>query len=135
MATLADELLNDFEDSESEGEGEKDSGFLRDDDENDGPSAKYEANGVGMDVDEPADGKHEDEEMEDEKALADFKETDTAEEAKSKVERMQLGSIGDVRSVAGLMKTLEPVLEVCSPRSPLFTPCPPSVMVYISARP
>ena len=34
------------------------------------------------------------------------------EEAKAKVEKMQLGGVDDVRSVAGLMKTLEPVLEV-----------------------
>jgi len=34
------------------------------------------------------------------------------EETKAKVEKMQLGGVSDVRNVAGLMKTLEPVLEV-----------------------
>jgi hypothetical protein len=37
---------------------------------------------------------------------------DDEEEAMAKVEKMQLGAVKDVRSVAGLMKTLEPVLEV-----------------------
>jgi U4/U6 small nuclear ribonucleoprotein PRP31 len=34
------------------------------------------------------------------------------EETKAKVEKMELGGVDDVRSVAKLMKTLEPVLEV-----------------------
>ena len=34
------------------------------------------------------------------------------EETKAKVEKMELGAVDDVRSVARLMKTLEPVLEV-----------------------
>ncbi len=37
------------------------------------------------------------------------------EDAKAKVEKMQLGGINDVGSVAGLMKTLEPVLQVGAP--------------------
>lgn len=37
---------------------------------------------------------------------------DDEEARKAKVEKMQLGNVDDVRSVAGLMKVLEPVLEV-----------------------
>ena len=33
------------------------------------------------------------------------------EEAKARIEKMQLASVSDVRSVAGLMKQLEPVME------------------------
>ncbi|KFY08856.1 hypothetical protein V491_08403 [Pseudogymnoascus sp. VKM F-3775] len=40
---------------------------------------------------------------------------DDEEVTKAKVEKMQLGGVDDVRSVAGLMKTLEPVLEVSTP--------------------
>lgn len=39
---------------------------------------------------------------------------DDEEARKAKVEKMQLGNVDDVRSVAGLMKVLEPVLEVSS---------------------
>jgi U4/U6 small nuclear ribonucleoprotein PRP31 len=34
------------------------------------------------------------------------------EETKAKVEKMNLGGVGDVRSVAVLMRALEPVLQV-----------------------
>ncbi len=34
------------------------------------------------------------------------------EDAKAKVEKMRLGGVNDVRNVANLMKTLEPILEV-----------------------
>ena len=37
---------------------------------------------------------------------------DDEEARKAKVEKMHLGGVDDVRSVAGLMKVLEPVLEV-----------------------
>jgi U4/U6 small nuclear ribonucleoprotein PRP31 len=47
---------------------------------------------------------------------------DNEEEVKAKIEKMQLAGVSDVRSVAGLMKTLEPVLEVSELPSPL--PCP-----------
>ncbi|KAL9117705.1 MAG: hypothetical protein Q9187_005755 [Circinaria calcarea] len=112
MSTLADELLNDFEDSGSEGEGDQQNGFLQD-------QSMPATNGLKeqqdvfteMDVDEEE--EDEDEEMRNRdtgqiNALAD---ADDEEEAKAKVEKMQLGGVNDVRSVAGLMKTLEPVLE------------------------
>jgi U4/U6 small nuclear ribonucleoprotein PRP31 len=37
------------------------------------------------------------------------------EEAKARIEKMQLASVSDVRSVAGLMRQLEPVMEVSTP--------------------
>ncbi|KAI9884635.1 MAG: NineTeen Complex (NTC) component [Watsoniomyces obsoletus] len=122
MSTLADELLQDFEDS---GSGEEDvqvSEFAA----NGEPDARPVVNGHGrrkrqradhdgydngMELD--GDEESEDEEMGD-AANGDpnvLEEGDNEEEAKAKVEKMQLGGVNDVRSVAGLMKTLEPVLE------------------------
>ena len=43
------------------------------------------------------------------------------EETKAKVEKMELGGVDDVRSVAKLMKTLEPVLEVSTSYFPPST--------------
>lgn len=122
MSTLADELLNDFEDSGSEGEADRQNGFLQD-----APSSPASSVTVGRgqstyangaagvmvrDVDEEDDD--EDEEMTNGDALASgaLEDAEDEEEAKAKVEKMQLGGINDVRNVAGLMKTLEPVLQV-----------------------
>lgn len=121
MSTLADELLNDFEDSGSEGEADRQNGFLQD-----APSSPASSVTVGRgqstyangaagvmvrDVDEEDDD--EDEEMTNGDALASgaLEDAEDEEEAKAKVEKMQLGGINDVRNVAGLMKTLEPVLQ------------------------
>lgn len=43
---------------------------------------------------------------------SELADDDDEEARKAKVEKMQLGNVDDVRSVAGLMKVLEPVLEV-----------------------
>ena len=114
MSTLADELLNDFEDSGSEGENEQQNGFLQD--SASPPEAgvpnghsSASAHGMMMDVDEEDGG--EDEETAD-GGMAGRDAPEDEEEAKAKVEKMQLGGVNDVRNVAGLMKTLEPVLEV-----------------------
>lgn len=117
MSTLADELLNDFEDSGSEGDADRQNGFLHDAPSspastvNFGRGQSITANGSAgvmvLDVDEEDDD--EDEEMTNGGALEDAEDE---EEAKAKVEKMQLGGINDVRNVAGLMKTLEPVLQV-----------------------
>ena len=110
MATLADELLNDFEDSGSEDEGNKEA-FLRNDA---GDESTERANG-GMDLD------GDEEEVKDENDGLDLLgvpkgesagERTEEEEAKDKIEKMQLGGVSDVKSVASLMKTLEPILEV-----------------------
>ena len=114
MSTLADELLNDFEDSGSEGEGES-NGFLQDDAAPLENGTSVSKAGYAMDVDEEADeDADEDENMVNSDALNDLNELDDEEAAKAKVEKLQLAQVDDVRSVAGLMKTMEPVLEVSS---------------------
>lgn len=113
MSTLADELLQDFEDFGSDED-------VAADDAADG-DASPAANGLAGDMSEGED--QEDEVMEDAtdeaKAVASM---DDAEEAKTKVEKMKLGVVKDVRSVATLMDTLSPVLEVSrTPPPPKFS--------------
>lgn len=117
MATIADELLNDFEDSGSENE--------------EAPSEDlFAGDGIGAEH-PPTDGasghKQQNGEMElegDEEAAQDadadgaapthLKMEDAEDEAetKARVEKMELKAVNDVRSVAGLMKQLDPVIEV-----------------------
>jgi len=116
MSTLADELLQDFEDSGSEGEGQQNGGLFADEDDskaglNGHASTLTGADGRGMELDGDEEEVDEDEEMAGMNDVA-MDRPDDEEEAKAKVEKMQLGGVNDVRSVAGLMKTLEPVLEV-----------------------
>ena len=117
MATIADELLNDFEDSGSEQEEERNDDLLGDADGfagADGSANIKGANdGMDMGVDE--------EEPEDEDANGAVpahlkkEEAEDEEETKARVEKMELKTVSDVRSVAGLMKQLEPVVEVSQP--------------------
>ena len=109
MSTLADELLQDFEDSGSEGEEQQNGGLFPDNEEAK-PALNSHATNGGMELDGDEEGAEEDEEM----AGVDdaVKDVEDEEETKAKVEKMQLGGVDDVRSVAGLMKSLEPVLEV-----------------------
>ncbi|XWW93174.1 hypothetical protein V2A60_001103 [Cordyceps javanica] len=83
MSTVADELLNDFGSSGDEAEEVEN-----------GPET---TNGDVMEVDGSEDKAEED--------------LDDEEASKAKIERMQLGGVKDVRSVASLMATLEPILE------------------------
>ena len=129
MSTLADELLNDFGDSDSDREDEQQNGFLQDDTAPATNGSRKLPAGAEMDVDE------EDESDEDEETLNGnvtdsntLEAADDEEEAKAKVEKMQLGGVNDVRSVAGLMKTLEPVLEVG------LRSCPPRYHYFLEAR-
>lgn len=111
MSTLADELLNDFEESGSEGDDEQRDGFLRH--SATPPAASVNSHKASTSM--LLDGDEEDEAEEEEEArdtALKLEEEDDEEEAKAKVEKMQLGGVSDVRTVAGLMKTLEPVLEV-----------------------
>ncbi|KAL8955803.1 MAG: hypothetical protein Q9193_006473, partial [Seirophora villosa] len=111
MSTLADELLNDFEESASEGEEEQQNGLLQ---ESATPPTATSANGVKDSTSMLLDGDEEDEVASEEEAansVSKLDNVDDEEEAKAKVEKMQLGGVSDVRTVAGLMKTLEPVLE------------------------
>lgn len=136
MSTLADELLNDFEDSASEGEAESHNGFLHNPPSppnpgasNSQPRATLKRSAGSMDfVDDEENEEEEEEEEEDEDTLngdmlvsEPLDDAPDEEEAKAKVEKMQLGGVSDVRTVAGLMKTLEPVLEVGFPFPPSLT--------------
>ncbi|KFY25196.1 hypothetical protein V493_04763, partial [Pseudogymnoascus sp. VKM F-4281 (FW-2241)] len=108
MSTLADELLNDFEDSGSEGEPENGGLFP----EAEGHAPTTNGNGETMELDGDEEDMSEDEDMTGAGNAIDV--LDDEEATKAKVEKMQLGGVDDVRSVAGLMKTLEPVLEKIS---------------------
>lgn len=121
MSTLADELLNDFEDSGSEEDVDRRNGFLHDGPSSPPPSAARQSStlngsteGIVMDIDEEEEDDDEGMELGNTgSAVSDSVEpADDEEEAKAKVEKMHLGGVSDVRNVAGLMKTLEPVLEV-----------------------
>ncbi|KAK2752779.1 U4/U6-U5 snRNP complex subunit prp31 [Onygenales sp. PD_40] len=114
MATLADELLNDFEESGSDDEGKLANDFLQDGTAEAGPERLLQNQNEGMELD------GDEEEVEDEEANADMamdpngklaEEMGEAETTKARVEKMRLGSVGDVRSVASLMKTLDPILD------------------------
>ncbi|KAK0115141.1 U4/U6-U5 snRNP complex subunit prp31 [Cadophora gregata f. sp. sojae] len=112
MSTLADELLQDFEDSGSEGEGQNEGLFPDNEDAKDGlnGNAPYSGANGSMELDGDEEEVDEDEEM---SGVADTgPDVEDEEETKAKVEKMELGGVDDVRSVARLMKTLEPVLEV-----------------------
>lgn len=114
MSTLADELLNDFEDTGSEGEGEQHNGFLQ---ASPSPPASGLPNGhPKINGSVPADDAEEDEDEDTEmlNGSTGMEDAEDEEETKAKVEKMQLGGVSDVRNVAGLMKTLGPVLEVGS---------------------
>ncbi|KAF3481488.1 pre-mRNA-processing factor 31 [Arthroderma uncinatum] len=85
MATLADELLNDFEDSATE--GELDDVQLKDEDERDGDAG-------------PA------------SILPDsLGESGNDEEGQEEIDKARFKGVADVRSVARLMETLQPILE------------------------
>ncbi|KAK2787935.1 U4/U6-U5 snRNP complex subunit prp31 [Emmonsiellopsis sp. PD_33] len=114
MATLADELLNDFEESGSDDEGKLANDFLQDGTAEAGPERLLQNQNEGMELD------GDEEEVEDEEANADMamdpngklaEEMGEAEATKARVEKMRLGGVGDVRSVASLMKTLDPILD------------------------
>ncbi|PNY27253.1 U4/U6 small nuclear ribonucleoprotein Prp31 [Tolypocladium capitatum] len=101
MSTVAEELLNDFGSSGDEA-----------DEDNDGlvPTENEKPGGEGdvMDVD-GENGVGDD--SPDNHAGSDLPDPQDAEATKARVEKMQLGAVKDVRSVASLMQTLEPVLE------------------------
>lgn len=105
MSTLVDELLQDFEDSGSEqGDERNEDDFLG----NTGGGAPTGTHATGdIDLDGGEEG---DEEMAGTDTSKEVPED--PEEAKARIEKLQLKDINDVRNVAGLMKTLEPVLEV-----------------------
>ncbi|KAI9891474.1 MAG: U4/U6-U5 snRNP complex subunit prp31 [Vezdaea aestivalis] len=113
MASIADELLQDFEDSGSEGEANQSQTFPGYDDA--APQRPpTDGGGAPKEIDMELDGDEEAVEEADQDMLngnGGLNDIDDEEEAKAKVEKMDLGGVDDVRSVAGLMKTLDPVLE------------------------
>ena len=133
MATLADELLNDFEDSGSEVDDQDQNGFLGNvgqDTQEDAPVNGHSGSTAGMELDEDEEEVPDaEEDLAAHNSSADLKDAPTEEETKARVEKMKLGSVSDVRNVAGLMKTLQPVLEV---RSLLNSPTIRDICVYIS---
>lgn len=121
MATLADELLNDFEDSDDENNENAEADLNGDPlEQQNGTSEQQQAYGLEVDANEDAmseDGAADEEEIARLKAeAAGDGAQDSEDEAlqKSRVEKMQLGGVSDVRSVAGLMNTLQPVLDKIS---------------------
>ena len=70
------------------------------------------ANG-SMELDDDEEEIDEDEEMMD-RDMQKRAQVEDTDETKARIEKMQLGGVGDVRSVAVLMKSLQPVLEVSS---------------------
>jgi len=110
MATLADELLNDFDDTGSEQEEDKV-------EEGAGFHLQQEAaqSSMELDGDEEQDAEPAEEEQEARAATAAADALDDDEDTKAKVEKMQLRGVKDVRNVAGLMQTLQPVLDVRTP--------------------
>jgi len=120
MASLADELLNDFEDSGSEGGEEQSSTLFEDEGSSRATNGHATKAALLESTSEMAlDGDEEPMEDQDEEAVlgADMEhealeDAQDPEETKAKVEKMQLGGVSDVRNVAGLMKSLQPVLEV-----------------------
>ena len=100
MSTVADELLNDFGSSGDEAEEENNGLLATDHDQEDNERDAMDVDGQnGVKEESP----------EDQNDLPDLQD---AEATKARVEKMQLGAVKDVRSVASLMQTLEPVLQV-----------------------
>ncbi|KAK5175953.1 U4/U6-U5 snRNP complex subunit prp31, partial [Cryomyces antarcticus] len=65
-----------------------------------------------MELDDDEEAVNEDEDlMNNGPADRRTQDAEDEEEAKARIEKMQLGGVSDVRSVASLMKTLEPVME------------------------
>lgn len=97
MSSLANDLLNDFEESGSE------NGDVYNDDH-------IEAADDGSPDEDVELGDAETAPEEEQQSLQN--EAGDQDETKARVEKLKLGGVSDVRSVAGLMKTLQPVLEV-----------------------
>ena len=116
MATLADELLNDFEDSGSE-DGNRQNDFLDDEDREESNEHAFKDESSDFQIKMELDDDEEEVEDAEQEQSAQYErhglnDIPDEEETKAKVEKMNLGGVGDVRSVAVLMKTLQPVLEV-----------------------
>jgi U4/U6 small nuclear ribonucleoprotein PRP31 len=121
-SSLAADLLADFNDTDEEDLNENGTSDISQDlsDQPNGHRSRSH-DFMELDGDEEAD-EDEDEKMtgvgreeEGKKAPGDLSIDDDEETTKAKVEGMHLAGVDDVRSVAGLMKKLEPVLRACHP--------------------
>lgn len=122
--TLAAELLADFgsdeEEVEETEEGADNNGLF--------PNfqSKQPQNDFGMELDGDEEDEDEDEDMEDgdkereRPTQKEFEEGEDEEVRKAKIEKLQLKGVSDVRNVANLMKTLEPLLEVSPTTLPVI---------------
>ena len=117
MATLADELLNDFEEDEVQDEEEQGDDFPN----GDGLAAMPNSNGskstaaaMELDKDEADEEPIDSGSINNSSVNRAMDGGEDADDAKQRIEKMQLGGVSDVRSVAGLMKSLEPVLQKIS---------------------
>ncbi|KAI0025462.1 pre-mRNA splicing factor [Xylariomycetidae sp. FL0641] len=112
MATLADELLQDFEDSGSENGDYQNDAPSELNHATDGASASafdsHQNGGMLLDGDEEE--PDEDEEMSGVNG-AGVNPMDDEETAKATVEKMQLGAVKNVRKVTSLMDRLDPLLK------------------------
>ncbi|KAI5300774.1 U4/U6-U5 snRNP complex subunit prp31, partial [Ascosphaera pollenicola] len=105
MATLADELLNDFED-DSGSEVERD-----EEDAGHGLEHGLKEDSVGAVPGDDEDDVMADEEKEYAEARRRSLDAKQTEEEPSDIEKMQLAGVSDVQNVARLMKTIRPILE------------------------
>lgn len=113
MSTLAEELLQDFEDSGSEnGEEQNDTGLDLDGPAI-GPPASHDNSDMVLDGDEEE--PDEDEEM---GGVGAVEPVEDEEATKAKVEKMQLGGVKDIRKVTTVMDRLDPLLKVSLPSTP-----------------
>lgn len=118
--SLAAELLADFDEDEVE-ETEESEQPLQGLNGKPKPDLEF-----GMEIDDADEDGDKDEEMadgDDRDEKLDLDLDDDEETRKAKLEKMNLGAVQDVRSVAGLMKVLEPVLEVRLPLAPFSILC------------
>lgn len=107
MSTVADDLLNDFGSSGDEAEELENEGLVLTEKTTNG-----DRDAMDVDDDEENEGASDDE------AAGAMNDMEDTEATKAKVEKMQLGAVKDVRSVASLMQTLEPILEVSRSLTP-----------------
>ncbi|RWA04834.1 hypothetical protein EKO27_g10271 [Xylaria grammica] len=117
MSTLADELLQDFEDSGSENGDAHNGAGLGPDDDDDGWALSRDNRqdengdkngGMVLDGDEEEE-PDEDEDMGGVDGIVNAMEDEEA--AKARVEKMNLGNVNDVRKVTSVMDRLEPLLK------------------------
>lgn len=118
-SSLAADLLADFNDSdeeEVEENGTPDTSHGVADQLNSDRSRSRNNDFMELDGDEEAEDEDDDkdQQMTGVTPDGDLSVDDDEETRKAKVEAMRLADVEDVRSVAGLMAVLEPVLEVCS---------------------